>query len=88
MAPAKMREVTLLELFFRVPLGYTLLARFLHRYTDNLPVDADEELRLGKTSEPIGNLLVRQRREVLAVCRCAADEECSGDGIIDFVMLL
>lgn len=84
MVRAKMREATLLGLFFCAPLGYTLLARFLHRYTDNLTVDADEELRLGEALQPIVNLLVRQRREVLAVCRCAADEECSGDGIIDF----
>ena len=68
MARARMREVTLLGLFFCVPLGYTLLVRFLHRYTDNLTVDVDEEFRLGKTSEPIVNLLVRQSREVLAVC--------------------
>ena len=88
MARAKMREATLLGLFFYVPLGYTLLARFLHRYTDDLTVDIDEELRLGKPSEPVGNLLVRQRREVLAVCQCAADEECSGDGIIDFSILI
>ena len=58
MARAKMREVTLLGLFFCVPLGYTLLARFLHRDADDLTVDGDEEFRLGKTSEPIGNLLV------------------------------
>ena len=68
MARAKMREVTLLGLFFCVPLGYTLLARVFHRHADDLTVDVDEELRFGKTSEPIGNLLVRQRREVLAVC--------------------
>ena len=84
MARAKMREVTLLGLYFCVPLGYTLLARVFHRYIDDLTVDVDEEFRLGKTSEPIVNLLVRQRREVLAICQCAADEECSGDGIIDF----
>ena len=88
MVRAKMREVTLLGLFFRVPLGYTLLARFLHWHADDLTVDVDEEFRLGKTSEPIVNLLVRQGCEVLAVCRCAADEECPRDGIINFSVLI
>lgn len=88
MARAKMREATLLGLFFYVPLGYTLLARFFHRYADDLTVDVDEEFRLGKTSEPIVNLLVRQGCEVLAVCRCAADEECPRDGVIDFSVLI
>ena len=45
-----------------------LRPRVFHRHADDLTVDVDEELRFGKTSEPIGNLLVRQRREVLAVC--------------------
>ena len=88
MARAKMREVTLLGLFFCVPLGYTLLARFLHWHADDLTVDVDEEFRLGKTSEPIVNLLVRQGCEVLAVCRCAADKEGPRDGIIDFSILI
>lgn len=60
MARARMWEVTLLELFFCVPLGYTLLARFLHRDTDELPVDVDEELRFGKALQPVVHLLVRQ----------------------------
>lgn len=58
MARVKMREVTLLGLYFRVPLGYTLLARVFHRDADDLTVNVDEELRLGKPSEPVINLLV------------------------------
>lgn len=42
----------------RAPPALFLYACFLHRDADDLTVDADKELRLGKTSEPIGNLLV------------------------------
>ena len=88
MARARMREVTLLGLYFCVPLGYTLLARIFHRDADDLTVDVDEEFRLGKTSEPIVNLLVRQGCEVLAVCRRAADEECADNDVIDVSILI
>ena len=69
MARTRMPEATLLGLFFCVPLGYTLLARFLHRDTDELPVDVNKELRFGKALQPIVYLLGRQGGETLAVRR-------------------
>ena len=60
MARARMREATLLGLFFCVPLGYTLLARFLNRNADDLPIYPNEELRFGKALQPVVHLLVRQ----------------------------
>ena len=83
MARAKMRKVTLLGLFFCVPLGYTLLARLLHGDADQLAVNADEELRFCKPLEPVGCLLIGQRCEILAVLRRAADEERACNHIID-----
>ena len=88
MARAKMRKVTLLGLFFCVPLEYTLLARLLHRDADQLAVNADEELRFCKQLQSVGCLLIGQRCEVLAVLRCAADEECACNHIIDLPFLI
>ncbi len=65
MARAEMGKPTLLGLFFCVPLGYTLLARLLHGDADQLAVNADKELRLGKPLQPVGHLFVGQRRKAI-----------------------
>ena len=88
MARTRMPEATLLGLFFCVPLGYTLLARFLHRDTDELPVDVNKELRFGKALQPIVYLLVRQGGETLAVRRGTADEKRARDNIVDLPLLI
>ena len=70
------------------PPVFLLYAWFLHGNTDYFTIHPNEELRLGKPSEPIVHLLVRQGGEALAVRWCAADEERARDDVVYFTLLV